>query len=74
MLVHIYRYYGTGFQKSRSFPTKEARIVLLKMRDENNVMHFIAYIEEGLYSMAMEIPVLNQVKDARFRDQCTMEL
>ncbi|MFY9869527.1 MAG: hypothetical protein WAK17_07400 [Candidatus Nitrosopolaris sp.] len=51
--------------------------------DENNIVHFIevCYCLEGrLYSMAMEIPVLNQyfenvseVKDARFRDQCTME-
>ncbi|MFZ0222687.1 MAG: hypothetical protein WAM42_13475 [Candidatus Nitrosopolaris sp.] len=51
--------------------------------DENNIVHFIEVcycLEGGLYSMAMEIPVLNQyfenvseVKDARFRDQCTME-
>jgi hypothetical protein len=51
--------------------------------DENNVVHFIEVcycLEGGLYPMAMEIPVLNQyfenvseVKDARFRDQCTME-
>ena len=51
--------------------------------DENNVVHVIevCYCQEGgLYPMAMEIPVLNQyfedvpkVKDARFRDQCTME-
>ncbi len=51
--------------------------------DENNVVQFIEVcycLEGGLYPMAMEIPVLNQyfeniseVKDARFRDQCTME-
>ena len=51
--------------------------------DENNEVHFIETcycLEGGLYPMAMEIPVLNQyfasvskVKDARFRDQCTME-
>jgi hypothetical protein len=51
--------------------------------DENNVVQFIEVcycLEGGLYSMAMEIPVLNQyfenvseVKDARFRNQCTME-
>ncbi|MGA9150739.1 MAG: hypothetical protein WBZ36_09180 [Candidatus Nitrosopolaris sp.] len=51
--------------------------------DENNVVQFIEVyycLEGGLYPMAMEIPVLKQyfesvseVKDARFRDQCTME-
>jgi hypothetical protein len=51
--------------------------------DENNIVQFIEVcycLEGGLYPMAMEIPVLNQyfenvseVKDARFRDQCTME-
>jgi hypothetical protein len=51
--------------------------------DEKNVVQFIEVcycLEGGLYPMAMEIPVLNQyfeniseVKDARFRDQCTME-
>jgi hypothetical protein len=51
--------------------------------DENNVVQFIEVcycLKGGLYPMAMEIPVLNQyfenvseVKDARFRDQCTME-
>jgi hypothetical protein len=51
--------------------------------DENNVVQFIEIcycLEGGLYPMAMEIPVLNQyfdnvseVKDGRFRDQCTME-
>ena len=50
--------------------------------DENNVVQFIdvCYCRGGLYALAMEIPTLNQyfqnvseVKDARFRDQCTME-
>ena len=51
--------------------------------DEDEVVHFIEIcycLEGGLYPMAMEIPVLNEyfeniseVKDARFRDQCTME-
>jgi hypothetical protein len=50
--------------------------------DENNVvqsMEICYCLEGGLYPMAMEIAVLNQyfeileVKDARFRDQCTME-
>ena len=51
--------------------------------DENNIVQFIEVcycLEGGLYPMAMEFPVLNQyfenvseVKDARFRNQCTME-
>ena len=51
--------------------------------DENSEVNFIEVcycLEGGLYPMAMEIPVLNQyfesvseVKDARFRDQRTME-
>ena len=51
--------------------------------DENDEVHFIEIcycLEGGLYPMAMEIPVLNQhfesvseIRDARFRDQCTME-
>ena len=51
--------------------------------DEDDVVHFIEIcycLEGGLYPMAMEIPVLNEyfenvseVRDARFRDQCTME-
>ena len=50
--------------------------------DENNIVQFIEIcycLKGGLYPIAMEIPVLNQyfeileVKDARFRDQCTME-
>ena len=51
--------------------------------DENDVVHFVEIcycLEGGLYPMAMEIPVLNEyfayiveVKDARLRNQCTME-
>lgn len=51
--------------------------------DENDIVHFVEIcycLEGGLYPMAMEIPVLKenfedivQVKDARLRDQCTME-
>ena len=51
--------------------------------DENGIVHFVEVcycLEGGLYPMAMEIPVLNkyfddviEVKDARLRDQCTME-
>jgi hypothetical protein len=51
--------------------------------DEDDVVHFIEIcycLEGGLYPMAMEIPVLSdyfenisEVRDARFRDQCTME-
>ena len=47
------------------------------------MVHFIETcycLEAGLYSMATEIPVLNkyfddilEVRDARFRNQCTME-
>jgi hypothetical protein len=51
--------------------------------DENGIVHCIEVcycLEGGLYPMAMEIPVLKEyfedvveVKDARLRDQCTME-
>ena len=51
--------------------------------DENNIVHFVEIcycLEGGLYPMAMEIPTLEEyfdsvveVKDARLRDQCTME-
>jgi hypothetical protein len=51
--------------------------------DEDDVVHFVEIcycLEGGLYPMAMEIPVLNEyfedvseIRDARFRDQCTME-
>ncbi|HYZ51608.1 MAG TPA: hypothetical protein VE593_12030 [Nitrososphaeraceae archaeon] len=51
--------------------------------DDNDVVHFVEVcycLEGGLYPMAMEIPILNkyfdqviEVKDARLRDQCTME-
>jgi hypothetical protein len=51
--------------------------------DENDTVHFVEVcycLEGGLYPMAMEIPILDEhfddiieVKDARLRDQCTME-
>jgi hypothetical protein len=51
--------------------------------DEDGIVHFVEIcycLEGGLYPMAMEIPVLKEyfediveVKDARLRDQCTME-
>jgi hypothetical protein len=51
--------------------------------DENNTIHFVEVcycLEGGLHPMAMEIPILDEyfddiieVKDARLRDQCTME-
>ncbi len=50
--------------------------------DDSDIVHFIEVcycLEGGLYPMAMEIPTLKryfesvEVKDARFRDKCTME-
>ena len=51
--------------------------------DETDTVHFIEAcycLEGGLYPMAMEIPTLKdyfesveEVKDARFREKCTME-
>jgi hypothetical protein len=51
--------------------------------DENDIVHFVEIcycLEGGLYPMAMEIPTLEEyfdsiveIKDARLRDQCTME-
>jgi hypothetical protein len=51
--------------------------------DENDIVHFVEIcycLEGGLYPMAMEIPVLKEyfeniveIKDARLRNQCTME-
>jgi hypothetical protein len=51
--------------------------------DENDTVHFVEIcycLEGGLYPMAMEIPTLEEyfdsiveIKDARLRDQCTME-
>jgi hypothetical protein len=51
--------------------------------DKNGIVHFVEIcycLEGGLYPMAMEIPVLEEyfeniveVKDARLRNQCTME-
>jgi hypothetical protein len=51
--------------------------------EENDIVHFVEVcycLEGGLYPMAMEIPTLKEyfdniveIKDARLRDQCTME-
>src|SRR5918992_2968194 len=51
--------------------------------DENDIVHFVEIcycLEGGMYPMAMEIPTLKEyfdniveIKDARLRDQCTME-
>jgi hypothetical protein len=51
--------------------------------DETDIVHFVEVcycLEGGLYPMAMEIPTLKEyfesveeVKDARFREKCTME-
>ena len=51
--------------------------------DDNNIVHFIEVcycLEGGLYPMAMELPTLKEyfesieeIKDARLRDECTME-
>ena len=50
--------------------------------DESDTVHLVEVcycLEGGLYPMAMEIPTLKEyfdaieVKDARFRDKCTME-
>src|SRR5919205_2946064 len=68
---------GKIFYKGMQSALREATI------DENDIVHFIEVcycLEGGLYPMAMEIPVLKkyfdeviEVKDARLRDQCTME-
>jgi hypothetical protein len=51
--------------------------------DDMDIVHFVEVcycLEGGLYPMAMELPTLREyfdsimeVKDARFRDKCTME-
>ena len=51
--------------------------------DDTDTVHFVEVcycLEGGLYPMAMELPTLEryfdsivEVKDARFRDKCTME-
>jgi hypothetical protein len=51
--------------------------------DDDNVVHFVEVcycLEGGLYPMAMELPTLKEyfesvgeVKDARLREECTME-
>ena len=68
---------GKIFYEGMQTAIREATI------DENDVVHFVEIcycLEGGLYPMAMEIPILNhyfedilEVKDARLRNQCTME-
>jgi len=68
---------GQIFYEGMQTALREATI------DENDIVHFVEIcycLEGGLYPMAMEIPTLNEyfdniveVKDARLRDQCTME-
>jgi hypothetical protein len=68
---------GKIFYEGMQTALREATI------DEGGIVHFVEIcycLEGGLYPMAMEIPVLREffnkiveVKDARFRDQCTME-
>lgn len=68
---------GKVFYEGMQTALREATI------DEDNLIHFIEIcycLEGGLYPMAMEIPELNkyfeeivEVKDARLRNECTME-
>jgi hypothetical protein len=68
---------GKIFYEGMQTALREATI------DENDIVHFVEIcycLEGGLYPMAMEIPTLKEyfdriveVKDARLRDQCTME-
>jgi hypothetical protein len=68
---------GKIFYEGMQAALREATI------DETGMVHFVEVcycLEGGLYPMAMEIPTLKkyfesieQVKDARFRDKCTME-
>lgn len=67
---------GKIFYEGMQAALREATI------DESDTVHFVEVcycLEGGLHPMAMEIPTLKQyfesveVKDARFRDKCTME-
>lgn len=67
---------GKIFYEGMQAALREATI------DETDTVHFVEVcycLEGGLYPMAMEIPTIKQyfesveVKDARFRDKCTME-
>src|SRR5919112_1000369 len=68
--------------KCKLNPTQRQRL-REGIKDENDIVHFVEIcycLEGGLYPMAMEIPTLKEyfdniveVKDARLRDQCTME-
>src|SRR4029079_16215623 len=68
---------GKIFYEGMQAALREAAIT------KKNVVHFVEVcycLEGGLYPMAMELPTLEryfdsivEVKDARFRDKCTME-
>ncbi len=68
---------GKVFYEGMQAALREATV------DDNDIVHFVELcycLEGGLYPMAMESPTLKEyfdsimeVKDARFRDKCTME-
>ena len=68
---------GQVFYEGMQAALREATI------DDMDIVHFVEVcycLEGGLYPMAMESPILKEyfdsiveVKDARFRDKCTME-
>jgi hypothetical protein len=68
---------GQVFYQGMQSALRGARI------DDTDIVHFVEVcycLEGGLYPMAMELPILKkyfdtivEVKDARFRDKCTME-
>lgn len=68
---------GKVFYEGMQAALREATI------DDKDIVHFVEVcycLEGGLYPMAMESPTLKEyfdsiveVKDARFRDKCTME-
>jgi len=68
---------GKVFYEGMQAALREATI------DDKDIVHFVEIcycLEGGLYPMAMESPTLKEyfdsimeVKDARFRDKCTME-
>src|SRR5690242_11770856 len=69
--------HGNVFYEGMQSALREATL------DEKDIVHFVEIcycLEGGLYPMAMEIPVLKEnfeevveIKDARLRNQCTME-
>lgn len=68
---------GKIFYEGMQTALREATI------DDNDMVHFVEVcycLEGGLYPMAMELPILKEyfesveeVKDARLREECTME-